>query len=189
MFIFERERENILMWVQVSKWGRSRERGEQRIWNRLCTDSREPDLGLELTNHENMTWAEVGHLTHWATQAPLISSFESGKNLTAFGMSINKYSFNHSTNICWIQTTNKYSDNAPERHLWHEASERGAGFFRVTVVLQMEFRLESQSSTACERCWDVKWKNQLEKVRRHCNWQQKDFNHWAGPAGADPLSL
>ena len=29
-----------------------------------------PDVGLELTNHEIMTCAEVGHLTDWATQMP-----------------------------------------------------------------------------------------------------------------------
>ena len=34
--------------------------------------STEPDVGLELTNHEVMTWAEVGCLTDWATQAPPI---------------------------------------------------------------------------------------------------------------------
>ena len=32
--------------------------------------STEPDAGLELTNHEIMTWAEVGCLINWATQAP-----------------------------------------------------------------------------------------------------------------------
>ena len=31
----------------------------------------QPDVGPELTNHEIMTWDEVGHLTDWATQAPL----------------------------------------------------------------------------------------------------------------------
>ena len=40
---------------------------------RLWTDSTEPDVGLQLTNHEIMIWAEVkvGCLTDWATQAPL----------------------------------------------------------------------------------------------------------------------
>ena len=28
----------------------------------------EPNLGLELTNHKIMTWAEVRRLTDWATQ-------------------------------------------------------------------------------------------------------------------------
>ena len=30
-----------------------------------------PDTGLKLTNHEFMTWAEVGSLTDWATRVPL----------------------------------------------------------------------------------------------------------------------
>ena len=34
--------------------------------------STEPDVGLELTNREIMTWAEVRRPTNWATQAPLI---------------------------------------------------------------------------------------------------------------------
>ena len=33
--------------------------------------STEPDAGLKPTNCDIMTWAEVGHLTNWATQAPL----------------------------------------------------------------------------------------------------------------------
>ena len=40
MFIFE----------SVSGGGADRERGQ-----RICNDSREPDVGLELTNHEIMT--------------------------------------------------------------------------------------------------------------------------------------
>ena len=32
--------------------------------------SLEPDAGLELTDHEIMTWAEVGRLTDWTTQVP-----------------------------------------------------------------------------------------------------------------------
>ena len=32
--------------------------------------STEPDVGLKLTDREIMTWAKVGRLTDWATQAP-----------------------------------------------------------------------------------------------------------------------
>ena len=32
------------------EWGRGRERGAQRIQSGLCADSREPDVGLELTD-------------------------------------------------------------------------------------------------------------------------------------------
>ena len=37
--------------------------------------STEPDAGLELTDWEITTWAEVGRLTDWATQAPQNNSF------------------------------------------------------------------------------------------------------------------
>ena len=47
---FEREREH--------KSGEGqRERGRERIPSRLHTTSTEPDVGLEPTNHEIMTWA------------------------------------------------------------------------------------------------------------------------------------
>ena len=38
--------------------------------SKLWTVSTEPDVGLESTNHEIMIWADVGHLTNWATQVP-----------------------------------------------------------------------------------------------------------------------
>ena len=43
---------------------------ESETGSRFWAGSTEPDAGLELTNREIMTWAEVGRLTHWATQAP-----------------------------------------------------------------------------------------------------------------------
>ena len=33
--------------------------------------AQEPDVGLEILNCKVMTWAQVGRLTDWATQAPL----------------------------------------------------------------------------------------------------------------------
>ena len=59
LFIFERETA-----------GEGQRRRAQRIWSGLCADSREPDAGLELTNCEMVTWAEVGGLTDWAFQVP-----------------------------------------------------------------------------------------------------------------------
>ena len=54
--------------------GRVRERGRHRIWNGLqalsCQHRARCDAGLELTDHEIMTWAEVGCPPDWATQAP-----------------------------------------------------------------------------------------------------------------------
>ena len=44
---------------------------ESETGSRLWAVSTEPDVGLELTDREIMTWAEVGHLTDWATQVPL----------------------------------------------------------------------------------------------------------------------
>ena len=41
--------------------------------SRLWAISTEPNVGLELTDREIITWAEVGRLTDWATQAPLFS--------------------------------------------------------------------------------------------------------------------
>ena len=44
---------------------------ESEAGSRLWAVSTEPDVGLELTDCEIMTWAEVGHSTDWATQMPL----------------------------------------------------------------------------------------------------------------------
>ena len=48
---------------------------ESETGSRLWAVSTEPDTGLELTDREIMTWAEVGRLTDWATQAPQIYRF------------------------------------------------------------------------------------------------------------------
>ena len=44
--------------------------------SRLWAISPEPDAGLELTDREIVTRAEVGRSTDWATQAPLTFIFE-----------------------------------------------------------------------------------------------------------------
>ena len=48
---------------------------ESEAGSRLWAISPEPDAGLELTDGEIMTWAEVRRLTDWATQAPLEEKF------------------------------------------------------------------------------------------------------------------
>ena len=53
----------------MDKGQRERERESQ------AADSMEPDVGLEPTDREIMTWAEVGRLTNRATQAPLPTFF------------------------------------------------------------------------------------------------------------------
>ena len=52
--------------------GQREEDTESETGSSLWAVSTEPDVGLELTDRELMTWAEVGRLTDWATQAPLI---------------------------------------------------------------------------------------------------------------------
>ena len=44
---------------------------ESEAGSRLWAFSTEPGAGLEPTDREIMTWAEVGRLTDWATQVPL----------------------------------------------------------------------------------------------------------------------
>ena len=64
LFIFERH----------SVSGGGAERGgdtESEASSKLRAVSTEPDVGLKLTHHEIMTWAEVGRLTDWATKASL----------------------------------------------------------------------------------------------------------------------
>ena len=78
MFIYEREtgRQNVS--------GGGAERGgdtESPAGSRLWAVSPEPDTGLKLINLKIMTWAKVGHLTDWATQAPLcILSYQEQTN-------------------------------------------------------------------------------------------------------------
>ena len=53
--------------------GRAEREGdtESETGSRLWSVSTEPHAGLELTDREIMTWAEVGRLTNKTTQAPL----------------------------------------------------------------------------------------------------------------------
>ena len=65
MFIFERERERqSLSGRGAERQGETESEADSRFWD----VSTEPYAGLEVTNCEIMTWAEVGSLTKWATQ-------------------------------------------------------------------------------------------------------------------------
>ena len=70
MFIYFWERQN-------TSWGGAERAGdtESIAGFRLWALSREPEAVLEVTNLEIMTWAEVGRLTDWATQVPLVLIF------------------------------------------------------------------------------------------------------------------
>ena len=72
MFIYfwERERE------RERRGGTEREEDtESEASSRLPAGSTEPNVELEPTNHEIMTWAKIGCLTNWTTQEPLIPLF------------------------------------------------------------------------------------------------------------------
>ena len=43
----------------MHKWGRGRETGRERIPDRLCAVSTEPNVGLKFTNREIMIQAEI----------------------------------------------------------------------------------------------------------------------------------
>ena len=65
MFIFERDRER-----ETTSRGEADREGdtESEAGSRLWAVSTEPNMGLELTNRDTMTWAEVRHLTNGVTQ-------------------------------------------------------------------------------------------------------------------------
>ena len=70
LLLRDRERQS------VSRGGAEREGDtESEAGSRLWAVSTESVAGLELTNHEIMTWAQVGRSTDWATQVPLKKSF------------------------------------------------------------------------------------------------------------------
>ena len=72
MFIYFWDRER-----QSMNGGGSEREGdtESETGSRLQAVSTEPDAGLELTDREILTWAEVGRPTDWATQAPQETPF------------------------------------------------------------------------------------------------------------------
>ena len=78
VYLFLRQRERERERERENEWGRSREREgdtESETGSRLWAVSTELDVELKLTNCEIMTWTKVGHLTYWATQAPLFLTF------------------------------------------------------------------------------------------------------------------
>ena len=69
MFIYfwEKERDKVRVGGGAEREGDT----ESEAGSRLQAVSTEPNVGLELSKREIMTWAKVGRLTDWATQAPL----------------------------------------------------------------------------------------------------------------------
>ena len=56
--------------VWVGEGQRERETQNPKQTSGSEPSSTEPDAGLELTDREILTWAEVGSLTDWVTQVP-----------------------------------------------------------------------------------------------------------------------
>ena len=72
IFIYFWDRERDRAWVGEGQ----RERDtESEAGSRLWAISPEPEAGLEPTDREIVTWAEVGRSTDWATQAPHSHTF------------------------------------------------------------------------------------------------------------------
>ena len=65
VYFWDRERQSV-------NGGRAEREGdtEFKAGSWLWAVSTEPDAELKTTNCYIMTWAEVGHLTDWTTQAP-----------------------------------------------------------------------------------------------------------------------
>ena len=104
MFIYfwqrERERERERESESMSRGGTEREGDtESEAVSRLWAVSTEPDEGLELTNWEIMTWAEVKCLTDWAPRRPWAITFNSRVYLFPSGC------LKHITYECWLLET------------------------------------------------------------------------------------
>ena len=69
VYLFLRDR------VRVGGGAERGEDTESEAGSRLWAVSTEPDVGLELTKCEIMTWVEANRLTDWATQAPPLKHF------------------------------------------------------------------------------------------------------------------
>ena len=72
---------------------------ESEAGSRLWAISPEPHAGLELTDRKIVTWAEVGRLTDWATQAPQSSAI-----LMHLHFTILKEEFATLSGPWWLQT-------------------------------------------------------------------------------------
>ena len=75
MFISETERDRA--WAREGQ--RERET-ESKAGSRLWAVSAQPNAQPKFMNREIMTWAEVGHWTNWATQAPHLKDISESKD-------------------------------------------------------------------------------------------------------------
>ena len=84
VYLFLRQRER-----QSMNGGGAEREGDTELeaGSRLWAISPEPDAGLKLTDREIVTWAEVGPLTDWATQAPQESILLFSSSVLGWGVS------------------------------------------------------------------------------------------------------
>ena len=75
--LFLKERERDRAWAGEEQREREAQNLKLAPGSELSAQSL-TDMGLELTNCEIMTWAEVRRLTNWATQAPRLSDIVKG---------------------------------------------------------------------------------------------------------------
>ena len=136
--------------------GREKERvTESEAGSRLWAVSTEPDAGLEPTNREIMTWAEVGRLTDWATQAPHSTLYLLRTDLCR-GISHEIYFLNLNLNLFIY-----LFDRERER----ERASRGRGRGRERENLK-----QAQHSAWC-RAWSLgSWPELKPRVGRSTNW-------------------
>ena len=90
MFVyFERER--------GKAWAGEGQRGRERIPSRLHAVSTDPDVGLESTNHEIMTWAEIkSQRLNWLSHP--------GTPMTnVFALSLHLSYFHHHSIVCTLE--------------------------------------------------------------------------------------
>ena len=92
VYLFLRQRET------EHEWGKVREKETQNLKQSPGSQLSAQNLaGLELTDREIMTWAEVGGLAEWATQAPLPGALRCRINFVGlrsfFSFNVGTYSY------------------------------------------------------------------------------------------------
>ena len=153
------------------------ERGRERdtvpeVGSRLQGVSTEPKKGLELTNCEMMTWAEVRCLTHWATQVPHILS----TNVTELPTWCEFYMRFKWDNILKELSTKRSIWQALKRWWqcwqgwWQE--EWGYMLTRVFNTLFCNYRFLSHLSET-----EVHWKNSIN-LESSIPWEKKFNSRW-----------
>ena len=143
MFIYfwETERDR----VGVGEGQRERETQNPKQAPRLWAISTEPDTGLKPMNCKIMTWAKVGRLTNWSTQAPHIN------DLLNIQIKLCHYS---ALNTYWLPITLRIRSQFPSSPIWmsllpsHFLTLTALGSYCLSFVPQMLQTLSNLTSVA-----------------------------------------